>query len=152
MYTLPLLLGTDVHTHSPDAGCPLQGALTIPSPLSATVIVTEKTIHRALIPAVLCAAQLAVCRACLYNAAGPSTFHTPEALLATATLLHYSYKIPPHVSFDPFIPNTAFLSAARSQKFTVNHADALFVNVRHSPASVRPAPSCAKLFLSPPFT
>lgn len=47
------------------------------------------------------------CRARLYNAAGPSTFHTPEALLATASPLHYSYKIPPHASFDPFIQNTA---------------------------------------------
>lgn len=44
---------------------------------------TEKAIHGALIPAVLCTAQLAGCKACLYNAAGPSTFHAPEALLAT---------------------------------------------------------------------
>lgn len=107
--TLSLAL-TYVHTHSYTQCCP-SIARTSDHSLFAECCShchTEKAIHGSLIPAVLCTEQLAGCRACLYNAAGPSTFHTPEALLATALLLHYSYKIPPHVSFDPFIPNTAF--------------------------------------------
>lgn len=77
------------HTHT-QTQCCLSIAKTSDHSLSAECrshCRTEKAIHGALIPAALCAAQLAGCGARLHNAAGPSTFHTPEALLATAWLL-----------------------------------------------------------------
>lgn len=69
---------TQTHTHT---RCCISAAETPDRCLSTECCShchTVKAIHGALIPAVLCAAQLAGCRACLYNAAGPSTFHTPS--------------------------------------------------------------------------